>query len=292
MTLGLDYLLWGMKPFGYHLSNLLLHAANAVIVYFIARRILQLARPGRFEESPATLALSAVVAALLFALHPLRVESVAWATERRDVLSGLFSLVTILFYLRACEREGRGRKWYWLSVGMFAGALLSKSMAVSLPVVLLILDVYPLRRLGGAGGWWGATARRVYLEKIPFVALAGAAAAMAFLALVGLNNMSSLDQLSLLERLAVSIYSLSFYLWKMVVPLNLSPLYELPTKVNPWAPSFVLSYAVVVATTALAWVLRRRRPGLLAVWLTYGVILLPVVGIFQNGPQIAASGLQ
>src|SRR5207244_219682 len=82
------------------------------------------------------------LACLLFAVHPLRVESVAWFTERRDVLSGLFYLLTILVYLRACERETHGRGWYWLSVVVFGGALLSKSMAVSLPVVLLILDVY------------------------------------------------------------------------------------------------------------------------------------------------------
>src|SRR2546422_10111451 len=96
MTLGLDYLLWGMKPVGYHLTSLLLHAANAVVFYFVAGRLLGLARPGAVERGQAGLALSAAFAALLFALHPLRVESVAWATERRDVLSGLFYLLTLL----------------------------------------------------------------------------------------------------------------------------------------------------------------------------------------------------
>src|SRR5213593_394685 len=99
MTLGLDYLLWGMKPFGYHLTNLLLHTANAVVFYFLARRLLELALPGPGARGQASLALSAGGAALLFAIHPLRVESVAWATERRDVLSGLFYLSAILVYL-------------------------------------------------------------------------------------------------------------------------------------------------------------------------------------------------
>jgi tetratricopeptide (TPR) repeat protein len=286
MTLGLDYLLWGMQPLGYHLTSLLLHAANAVVFYFVAARLLGLAVPHPGDAGHLRLAVSAGFAALLFALHPLRVESVAWATERRDVLSGLFYLLTLLVYLRACEREERYRWWYAGSVALFVCALLSKSMAVSLPVVLLIVDVYPLRRLGGARGW-GRSARLVYLEKIPFVVLALAASAIAFLALTRLQNMSSLDDLSVPDRLAVSAYGLSFYLWKTVAPMNLSPLYELRA-VNSSATAFLLSYGAVLTLTALAWVLRRRVPGLPAAWLAYVVILFPVLGLFQNGPQIVA----
>src|SRR3989442_3546042 len=149
MTLGLDYLLWGLNPVGYHLTSLLLHAANAVVFFFIVRRLLTRALPSPSERGYA-LTVSAGVASLVFAIHPLRVESVAWVTERRDVLSGLFYLLTILVYLRAYARGAPGRRSYWLSVTLFGCALLSKSMAVSLPVVLLILDVYPLQRLGGA----------------------------------------------------------------------------------------------------------------------------------------------
>jgi len=288
MTLGLDYLLWGLNPVGYHVTNLLLHAANAVILYFVALRILSLARPGLVDRGQANLALSAAFAALLFALHPVRVESVAWATERRDVLSGLFYLSAILVYLCACERGERSRGWYWVTVGLFVCALLSKPMAVSLPVVLLVLDVYPLRRLGGSIGWWNAPARQVYLEKIPFALLALAASAIAFLALVQLKNLAPLDELSMLGRLAVSAYGLSFYLWKTVMPVNLSPLYERPLTLNPWAMPFILSYGVVVAITAIVLALRRRVPGLPTAWLAYVVMVLPVLGIFQNGPQIAA----
>jgi Tfp pilus assembly protein PilF len=171
-------------------------------------------------------------------------------------------------------------------VAVFGCALLSKSMAVSLPVVLLVLDVYPLRRLGGSTGWWNAPARRVYTEKIPFVLLAAAAATLAFKA--GLRVLVSLTRLTVLGRLAVSAYGLSFYLWKMLAPFNLSPLYIRPPTVNPWATPFVLSYGLVLAVTATALALRRRWPGLPAAWLAYVVILLPVVGIFQNGPQITA----
>src|SRR6058998_1202656 len=245
MTLGLDYLLWGMNPVGYHLTSLLLHAANAVVFFFVVRRLLTRALPGLSERGHA-LAVSAGVAALVFAIHPLRMESVAWATERRDVLSGLFYLVTILMYLRACERGARGRGSYWLSVAVFVCALLSKSMVVNLPVVLLILDVYPLRRLGGAVGWWSEPARRVYVEKIPFVLLAAAASAIALMAQSSVHAPASLAQLSVPGRLAVSAYGLSFYLWKTVAPFSLSPLYVLAANVNPWATPFLLSYGVVL----------------------------------------------
>src|SRR5438552_756807 len=287
MTLGLDYLLWGMHPLGYHLTNLLLHAANAVVFFFVVRRLLTLALPSPSEHGYA-LAVSSGVAALVFAIHPLRVESVAWVTERRDVLSGLFYLLTILLYLRAREREERGRAWYWLSVAAFVCALLSMSMVVNIPIVLLILDVYPLRRLGGAVGWLSESARRVYVEKIPFVLLAAGASAIALMAQLSHDTMVSVVQLSGLGRLAVSAYGLSFYLWKTVAPVNLSPLYELPPTVNPWAPPFLLSYGVVVAITAIVLAFRRRVPGLPAAWVAYIVVLLPVLGIFQTAPQIAA----
>src|SRR5437899_2984776 len=287
MTLGLDYLLWGMNPFGYHLTSLLLHAANAVAFFFVVRRILKRALPSPSERGHA-LAVSAGVAALVFAIHPLRVESVAWVTERRDVLSGLFYLVAILLYLRACEGMARGRGWYWLSVAVFGCALLSKSMVVNLPVVLLILDVYPLRRLGGFVGWWSGPARRIYVEKIPFVLLAAAASAVAVMAQLSKSAMIPVAHLSALGRLAVSAYGLSFYLWKMVVPLNLSPLYMRPPTVDPEAPPFILSYGLVLAITAIVLALRRRMPGLPAAWAAYVVVLLPVLGIFQSGSQIAA----
>src|SRR5881398_3281456 len=269
MTLGLDYVLWGMNPLGYHLTNLLLHAANAVVFYFVAFRILGLGLPDPGDRRQADLVLSAGFAALVFAIHPLRVESVAWVTERRDVLSGLFYLSAILIYLRTCERGERGRGWYWAAVGLFACALLSKSMVVNLPIVLLILDVYPLRRLGGATGWWSEPARRVYVEKIPFVLLAAAASAIALMAQLSHDTMVSVVQLSGLGRLAVSAYGLSFYLWKTVAPVNLSPLYELPPTVNPWAMPFLLSYGLVLAITAIALAFHRRVPGLPAAWGAY-----------------------
>ena len=136
-------------------------------------------------------------------------------------------------------------------------------------------------------GWWSEPARRVYLEKIPFVLLGGGASAIAFIALFQIHNTESLADLTVLGRLAISAYGLCFYLWKMILPLTLSPLYELGT-VNPRATPFVLSYGGAVALTALAVACHRRVPGLSAAGLAYVAILLPVLGIFHNGPQIAA----
>src|SRR2546427_1325453 len=113
MTFGLDYLFWGLKPVGYHLTNLLLHAANAAIFYLLALRILGSALPGPRERGNVGLAASAAFAALLFAIHPLRVESVAWATERREVLSGPFYLLTLLVYLPGGAHSQRGRTGDW-----------------------------------------------------------------------------------------------------------------------------------------------------------------------------------
>ena len=285
ITLGLDYLLWGMNAAGYHLTSLLLHAVTAVLFYFVSRHLIGLAT-GR-PDAWATAA-GAAVAALLFAVHPLRVESVVWVTERRDVVSGVFYMLALLAWFRAVEREPRSRPWYWASVALFAGALLSKALTVALPVVLLVLDVYPLRRLGGAQGWWTPGARRVYAEKAPFVALAAVAAVIALVAIVRLGNMAPLDRLSLSERVGVSAFSLTFYLWKTLLPVGLSPLYELPARVDLSAPRSLQSFAVIGLTSALGVVLRHRAPWLAGAWIVYVVTLLPVVGILQNGPQIAA----
>lgn len=151
MTLGLDYLAWGMNPTGYHATNVVLHAVNAVLIYFVARRLLQLVAPAlRSAHGASPLTYASVFAALVFAVHPLRVESVAWITERRDVLSGCFFTLAVACYLRARHAIAT-RRWYWAAVGVFACGLLAKASVMTVPAVLFILNCYPLKRLPGPG---------------------------------------------------------------------------------------------------------------------------------------------
>lgn len=292
LTFGLDYLIWGMDPFGYHLTSLLLHAANAVLFFLIAVRLLALANPALGADWLG-LRVAALTAALLFSLHPLRVESVAWATERRDVLCGSFYLLAVLAYLRACDAPAAAprarRLWYGAAVAAGAAALLAKSMAVSLPLVLLVLDVYPLRRLTLDRRIVAEAAqRRSLAEKIPFVVLSATAIPLAIFAARSTDSLTSLSQVGIAARLSLADFSLAFYLWKMLVPLNLAALYERPVSVDWSAPAFVLCGLVVLSLTAVAVGLRRRWPALAAVWAIYVVILMPVSGIVHNGPQIAA----
>jgi protein O-mannosyl-transferase len=156
VTLALDYVVWGMNPAGYHLTSLVIHVASTVVLYFVARALIVRAAP----VGAAAATTGAGVAALLFGLHPLRVESVAWATERRDVLSGLFFLLTVLAYVRSTAATGARRRWLLgASVAAHLAALLSKSITITAPLVLLVLDAYPLRRLPRLPGSVGQQAR-------------------------------------------------------------------------------------------------------------------------------------
>ena len=279
LSFGIDHAVWGMNPFGYHLTNVLLHAANAALFYLLGRRVLALGLPA---ARPWATALGAAAAALFFAVHPLRVESVAWITERRDVLSALFCLVTVLAYLRACGAEGATRRrWRIASIAAFALGLLSKSLIMSLPLVLLVLDVYPLRR---AHGNW----RRVLLEKLPYLALAVVAAVVSVLVVMAKVGLTSAAAYPPSARSAMALYSLAFYVVKTLLPLELSPMYELPAKVALTNPRFMAAALIAVGVTVALVLARRRWPAGLAVWLVYGLTLAPVSGIVHNGPQLVA----
>jgi protein O-mannosyl-transferase len=189
-------------------------------------------------------------------------------------------LLSILSYLRWLGSTSR--KTYVLALVSFVCALLSKGTTVTLPALLLVLNVYPLRRLGGAAGWWSDTSKRVYRELVPFVTLSFVASAMTLVAL------QRLDQLGTADKVVVSAYSLAFYLWKTIAPVNLSPLYQMPANIDRSQLQFILGAAAVIVLCILAWIYRKRRPAIAAAWVAFALAVFPLLGIVQNGPQIAA----
>jgi Flp pilus assembly protein TadD len=220
------------------------------------------------------------------------VESVAWATERRDVLSGLFFLLTILSYLRyvALPEGAPGRKgWYVTTVVLYVCCLLSKATGVTLPLVLVVLDVYPLRCIQSkSGSWWNPTTERVLVEKIPFLMLAMAAGAIALAGQSQAGAMMGLAGHGVLARILVAIAGVGFYVYKTILPIGLSPMYELPSPLLLGWIELSVGTVLAVTLTAGALAVRRRLPGLTVAWLCYVVMLLPMLGFVQVGVQMAA----
>jgi Flp pilus assembly protein TadD len=282
LTLGANYAVGGMNPFGYHLVNVLVHALSAGVFFLIAGRLLRAALGG-FGGWPVTL--GATLTALIFGVHPLRVESVAWITERRDVLCTLFYLVALWAYLRGVERGPEGERilagrWRALAYVAFIASLLSKSMSMTFCLTLLLLDVYPLRRLGL--GW-----RHLAMEKLPFALLGGAAAVGALLSVSRGATWTGFEEYGLPARLAMAAYSFCFYPWKLVWPVGLTPLYELPAHVSPLASQFLVPLIVVPALTGALYLLRHRWPAALAAWIHSLIVLAPVAGFVHSGYQLA-----
>jgi Tfp pilus assembly protein PilF len=285
LTHGLVYTVWGMNPAGYHVANLALHTANAVLLYVLILRLLRDAWTGSVLVSEPGLRAAAGAGALLWGIHPLRVEAVAWATERQEVLCAFFFLLSVITYLRMQAAEGRGVRWKWhlVSVGCFALSLLSKATGIMLPLVLLILDVYPLRRAVGGS----SSLRRMLLEKIPYAAVA-LGAGVVVLAAKQQEAMVTLAEHGIPARAVQAFYGLCFYLWKTVAPLRLSPLYPLPHPLDVTQPRYILCALTAMTISVVLIALRRRYPWGLTAWACYVALLLPVLGLVQAGPQIAA----
>src|SRR4029079_5372695 len=290
VTLGLDYLIWGMNPTGYHLTSLLFHAANAVFFYFISLRMLEIVWPGTLSQTPWKLSASAAFAALFFSVHPLRVESVAWATERRDVVSGFFFLATVYCYLRAnTNLDSQSRGWFAAALTCYILSLLGKATAITLPIVLLILDIFPLRRLDGdPRTWWITPSREILREKLLFVLPAIPFALIAFLGQQHVYAIKSLETFGFESRVVQALFAAGFYIWKTIIPVNLSPLYEIPPDFSFWDPVVLSGAALATGFSVTVFVFRRRWPAGLASWIYSLAMLGPVLGLVSTGPQLAA----
>jgi tetratricopeptide (TPR) repeat protein len=261
-----DVQLHGLDPRGHHLTSVLLHAANALLLFVVLRRL------------TGALWRSALVAAL-FAVHPLRVESVAWVAERKDVLCALFALATIGAYVSWARRPTAWRRAG--VVALFALALLAKPMAVTLPLLLLLLDAWPLHRTDWA---WSGRWRGLVAEKAPLFVLSGLSAAVTLWAQAEAGGLVSTAKYPPAGRLANAAVSYLRYLGASVVPARLEAFYPYPVHgIAGWKVG--LACVALAALGWGAWRTRRRLPFLAAGWLWYLVALAPVVGIVQTGQQ-------
>lgn len=303
ITFAIDHAIAGMNPWQYHLTNNLLHAASAAMVLVLTLRLGWGEHGWRRATKPALLA--GALAAAFWACHPLRVESVAWVTERRDVLSIALLLGAMLAYLNAFQRDAaplialrdeadpaartRRKRWYAVCLALLACSLLAKAWGMSFFVLALIVDWYPLRRLPVLPWRWLAReARPVLLQKVPMVVLGVAAAVMAGAAQSSVAAAQTLADWPVTSRVAQAAYGLVWYLQKTVWPGTLVPLIELPTSLDWTEPRWLARYAIVLATMVAALAAYRRAPWLTAVCAAYTVLLLPILGTFQSGYQFVA----
>jgi len=289
----LDIQVYGLNPSGFHLTNVILHAASTLLLFLI------------LHSMTGSVWRSALVAAV-FSIHPLRAESVAWITERKDTLSGLFFMLTLASYVRYV-RKVAGRKsqveggvfWLWWSgsYGLvflcMAASMLSKATVVTLPFVLLLLDFWPLRRLSPAslGSSYGGQAlgrrdiRRIVLEKIPFFLLS---AGICLVTVITANeSLHSEGNRVLGMRLSNAMVSYVTYLFELVAPVNLAVLYPYPVETIPFWKS---GGAVLLLGGITLLIVRniRKRPFLLTGWLWFLGMLVPMIGIVQAGGQAHA----
>ncbi|PYL05218.1 MAG: hypothetical protein DME31_01125 [Verrucomicrobia bacterium] len=261
----LDCQLWGVRAGGHHLTNLVLHTIAVVLLFLVLKQM-----TGAIWQS--------TFVAALFAIHPLRVESVAWISERKDVLSAIFFMLTLGAYFHYARSPSLGR-YVTMSI-MFALGLLSKSMLVTVPFILLLLDYWPLERFGGR-----SSIKRLVLEKIPLLALS---AAGGFVTLwVQQSSVARTEQLPLVSRIGNGLVSCVIYVKQMIWPVGLAVFYPHPGDQLPvWEVGLAIVLLGLVSAGVIA--LRHKRPYLVTGWFWYLTMLVPVIGLIQVGSQAHA----
>ena len=263
----LDSSLYGLKAGGHHFTNVLLHTVAVVLLFLL------------LQQMTGALWKSAFVAAV-FAIHPLHVESVAWVAERKDVLSGVFFMLTLLAYVHYARAPSTWR--YLIVAFVFALGLMSKPMLVTLPFVLLLLDYWPLRRIRDQRSRVGRQLLSLLVEKIPLIALSAVSSVITFLAQRG--ALGGTEQLPMLARINNALVSYVVYVRQMFWPANLAVFYPHPeNRLPPWEISLAL--AVLIGITIAAVILRKKAPYFIMGWFWYIGMLVPVIGLVQVGWQ-------
>lgn len=271
----LDYQLYGAWAGGHHLTNLALHVVNALLLFLLFWRMTHAMWPSVFV-------------AAVFAIHPLHVESVAWISERKDVLSGLFFMLTLHMYV---TYAGKPRFLpYALALFLFALGLLSKPMLVTLPCVLLLLDYWPLRRMSFGKTEHDSEMKRPFnrlvLEKIPFAMMAGVWSVLTFIIQRKVGAVADAGKIGIDLRLGNALTSYAVYLWKTFWPQELAVFYPYPSAL-PWG-MVAVSAIFLVFLSGLCLAKRRSSPYLFVGWLWYLGMLVPVIGLIQAGAQARA----
>ena len=260
----LDCQVYGLHAWGHHLTNVLLHALAAMLMFLALREL-----TGRILRSGFV--------AAVFAIHPLRVESVAWVTERKDVLSGVFFMLTLLAYV-SYTRRPESKLRYWRMAGLLVLGLLSKAMLVTAPFVLLLLDWWPLKRMEGGQGWRGVA--RLAVEKIPLILISAVFAVVQMVA--DREAVITVGNIPVSERVANAVVSYAAYLWQTVWPVDMAVLYPHPGgNIGVWELTLALGTLGAVSAGAIVW--RKSEPWLLMGWLWYLGMLVPVIGVVQTG---------
>jgi protein O-mannosyl-transferase len=293
MILSVEYVLGGMDSRVYHFASVLLHALNAITLYYLSLALLRRAWPESIDAERRAARIGSALAAAVFAVHPLRVEVVAWASCQPYLPCALFCMLTVLAYLRAIEVDDRRKHWAWLCVAclLFGLALLSKAAAVGLAAILLVLDIYPLSRLPvDPRRWFASESRGVLWEKVPFVAITAIFVGLAIHAKQDVESLAPirLNWAEWSSRLAQAAYGTCFYPAKIILPVGLSPFYPLPEGLALTAWPFNLCVAVIIGIGVVLLRFSRRWPGLLASFVSYLILLSPNLGIIRIGDQIVA----
>jgi len=268
----LDVTLFGLNPSAFHLENVLLHSFSAVLLFLFLLRTTRERWPSLFV-------------AMLFAWHPLRVESVAWIAERKDVLSTLFWLLTLHAYVHYTQVKTRAA--YWLAVGVYALGIMTKPTIVTLPCVLLLVDVWPLRRFQFeiSGINWSKL-KPLILEKIPFFVLCALLSVITYKVQKEGDVLAMMESTTLMDRVGNACVSYLRYMGKLLWPVDLGVLYPYP---GTWPMVIVMAAVVVLSALSwLSWKQRVARPWLLVGWLWFLGVLVPAIGIVQAGGQAMA----
>lgn len=289
----IDYALWGLNPTGHHFSSIILHSMNTFLVALLIFTMLNNLKSYKAEsvvqqKSQYNFALTtSLIAAALFGIHPIHVESVAWISERKDVLCAFFVLSSLIMYVQfVIRKEQNKRHFYFASLFFFMLALMSKPMAVTLPIILLLMDIYPFKRLSFQITREDKT---ILKEKIPFFILSLFSTMLTIIAQQAGGSIKSFTAYPLGTRLVMAIKGIFFYLSKMIIPAGLAPYYPYPVDISLFSFQYafpIVFFLIISIFCFLLW--KRGKKIFLTIWVCYIVTLIPVIGIIQIGQQAAA----